>query len=247
MDALECIATRRSIRRFLEVPVDFETMMTILEAGSLAPSSGNIQDWRFILITEKELQHKIADLSMGQDCVHNAAFLVVACVDTTTTERRYGLRGQRLYAVQDCAAAIENMLLAAHALEVGGVWIGAFDEEKLKFLLGMPPEARPQAVLAFGYPSEAPDQKIIRELNMVTFFNSYGMKIKNFSRLVNDYSLDWQQRINTARTFIGQMKEKSKEVAKETTKVMTKEGGSFLKKYKDKIKEKFKKNNDMKK
>ena len=53
MDALECIGTRRSIRRFLNVPVDWETIITIVEAGSLAPSSGNVQDWRFIVVDKK--------------------------------------------------------------------------------------------------------------------------------------------------------------------------------------------------
>jgi len=69
MDAIECIATRRSIRRFLNVPVDQETMMTIIEAGSLAPSSGNVQDWKFIIVDNKDLKKEIYEHSLGQECI----------------------------------------------------------------------------------------------------------------------------------------------------------------------------------
>jgi len=239
MDVLECIATRRSIRRFLQVPVDFETMMTVVEAGTLAPSSGNVQDWKFVVIDDKELKHQIAEHSLGQECIHNAAFLVVVCSDPEENERHYGLRGSRLYTVQNCAAAIENMLLAAHALELGGVWVGAFDEEKIRTLINIPSNARPQAILAFGYPAEIPDKKILRDLNMSIFFNSYGSRIRNIHRLFKDYSVDWQMRIDAARTSFGKLAEKTKEAAKVTSEKVGKEGGSLLKKYQTKIKEKL--------
>lgn len=239
MDTLECIATRRSIRRFLQVPVDFETMMTVVEAGTFAPSSGNVQDWRFIVVDDKELKHEIAEHSLGQECVYNAAFLIVVCSDSEQNERHYGLRGSRLYTVQNCAAAIENMLLAAHALELGAVWVGAFDEEKIRTLLKIPSNVRPQAVLAFGYPAEVPDRKILRDLNMSIFFNAYGSRIRNIHRLFKDYSIDWQKRMDAARTTFGKLAEKTKEAAKETSEKVGKEGGSLIKKYHAKIKEKL--------
>jgi nitroreductase len=239
MDVLECIATRRSIRRFLQVPVDFETMMTVVEAGSLAPSSGNVQDWRFVVVDDNDLKKTISEHSLGQECIHNAAFLVVVCSDPESTERHYGLRGSRLYTVQNCAAAIENMLLAAHALELGGVWVGAFDEEKIRTLLKIPPSVRPQAILAFGYPSEIPDKKMLRDLNMSIFFNGYGSRIRNVHRLFKDYSIDWQKRIVAARTTFDRLSDKAKEVTKETSEKISQEGGSIIKQYKEKIKHKI--------
>lgn len=215
MDAMECIGTRRSVRRYLNVPVDFETIMTVVEAGSLAPSSGNMQDWKFIVVDDKELMKKISEYSLGQDCIYNAAFLIVICSDPEQTELHYGLRGARLYTVQNCAAAAQNMLLAAHAIGLGGNWVGAFDEEKLRDLLEIPKVARPQAILAFGYPDEVPDQKRIKDLRIITYFNSYGVTVKNMHHVLNDYSLDWENRISQAHTALDRLKEKTKEKTKQ--------------------------------
>ena len=236
MDALECISTRRSIRRFLNVPVDFETIMTIVEAGSLAPSSGNVQDWKFILVDKKDLMKKLSSCSLGQECVHNAAFLVIICSDPEQTEIHYGLRGQRLYTVQNCAAAAENMLLTAHALGLGGIWVGAFDEEKVREIMDIPESARPQAILAFGYPDEVPDHKRLKDLSIITYFNSYGQRIRKVHHVLRDYSLDWEARINKAHTAIERLKEK----AQAATQKATQKGGSFFQKYKQEFDKRIK-------
>jgi len=209
MDAIECIATRRSIRQFLSIPVDQETMLTVIEAGSNAPSSGNLQDWKFILVDDKQLTKKISEFCLNQDCVHNAGFLVVVCSDYEQTERHYGLRGERLYTVQNCAAASQNMLLAAHALGLGGNWVGAFDENKLRSILGIPGNVRPQAVLTFGYPAEVPSMKRIKSLDTVTFFNGYGATIRNVHRFFKDYHVDWEARISGAKTSMQRLSEKA--------------------------------------
>jgi len=242
MDAIECIATRRSIRRFLDIPVDQETIMTIIEAGTRAPSSGNVQDWKFIVVDNKELMKKISTHSLGQECIHNAAFLIVACSDSEQTELHYGLRGERLYTVQNCAAAAENMLLAAHALGVGGVWIGAFDEEKIKEILNIPKDARPQSILAFGYPAETPDHKKLKDLSIITYFNAYGAKIKNFHRILNDYSYDWEKKIKEAHTVMEKLKAKTQQATQKATQQVGKKGTSLFEKYKQRIKSKIKEN-----
>jgi len=240
MDALECISTRRSIRRFLNVPVDFETIMTIVEAGSLAPSSGNVQDWKFIVVDNKELMKKICEHSLGQECIHNAAFLIVICSDPEQTELHYGLRGQRLYTIQNCAAAAENMLLTAHALGLGGVWVGAFDEEKIRELLDIPKSARPQAILAFGYPDEVPDHKRLKDLSIITYFNSYGARIKKVHHVLRDYSLDWEARIKQAHTVIERLKEKAQKATEKAGKRISNRGGSLFQKYIKELKKRVK-------
>ncbi|MBU1198407.1 MAG: nitroreductase family protein [Nanoarchaeota archaeon] len=232
MDALECISTRRSIRRFLNVPVDFETIMTVVEAGSMAPSSGNVQDWKFIVIDDKEIMKKLCEYSLNQECIHNAAFLIVVCSDPEQTERHYGLRGQKLYTVQNCAAAAQNMLLSAHALGLGGNWVGAFDEEKIRTILNIPPDARPQLILAFGYPDEIPVHKRLKDLTLITYFNNYGETVKKFHRVLKDYSIDWEARLKQAHTTFDRLKEKTKKTAEETKK----KGGSLIKKYTEKVK-----------
>jgi nitroreductase len=240
MDALECIASRRSIRRFLDMPIDKETIMDIVDAGHLAPSSGNVQDWRFVVVDDKELMKKLSEHSLGQDCVHNAAFLIVVFADPEQTERHYGLRGSRLYTVQNCSAAIQNMLLAAHAMDIGAVWVGAFDEDKIKVLLDAPANVRPQAIIAFGYPAEMPDTKVVKDLNTITYFNKYGAKIKYMYLATRDFSVAWQKRIEQAHSTFGRFKERAKEITKETSEKVTKEGGTLFKQYKDKLSEKLK-------
>jgi nitroreductase len=241
MDALECLATRRSIRHFLDIPVDQETMLTIVEAGTCAPSSGNLQDWRFVLVDDKEILKKISEYSLGQPCLQNAAFAIVSCSDPEQTERQYGLRGERLYSLQNCAAACENMLLAAHAMGLGGVWVGAFDENKLKGILNIPPNVRPQAILAFGYPAETPVNKIMRDLALVAYFNSYGTKVKNIHRLLKDYHVDWEKRISQAHTAFERVKGKAIEAGKEAREQARSKGGSFFSKIKEQISAKQKK------
>lgn len=247
MDVMECISTRRSIRRFLDIPVDQETMLSVVEAGTYAPSSGNVQDWRFIVVDDPDLRKKMAVYCLGQECVHNAAFLVVVCSDPAQTERHFGLRGEKLYTIQNCAACIQNMLLAAHALELGGVWVGAFDENKIKNMLGLPGGLRPQAVLAFGYPAEVPDHKVMIDLSLITFFNGYGggARIKNIHRLFKDYHVDWERKIKQAHTAIDRAKVRTTELLRDSSrsiKSSSEAGGNVLKTYKDKLSEKIKHN-----
>ena len=240
MDAVECIVTRRSIRRFLDVPVDFETMTHILEAGALAPSSGNVQDWKFVVVTKKDLMKKLSEHSLGQECVHNAAFLVVICCEPATTERHYGLRGQRLYTIQNCAAAAENMLLMAHALGLGGTWVGAFDEEKVREILNIEKWARPQSIMAFGYPDEIPDHKSLKDLHQIVFFNSYGTRYKKPHHITRDYSLDWEARINQAHSLMDKVTRKTQKATKKTTEKASRKGSSLFQKYKEEFKKSIK-------
>lgn len=239
MDAIECIATRRSIRRFLKLPVDFETIMTIIEAGSRAPSSGNVQDWKFILVENNDLKKEICEHSLGQECLYNAAFLIAICSDPEQTELHYGLRGERLYTVQNCAAAAQNMLLAAHSLGLGGVWVGAFDEEKIRELLDIPRSARPQAILAFGYPDEIPDHKRMKDLSIITYFNSYGSKLKNVHHVLHDYSVDWEERMKGARNVMERLKQKTQVTTQKASSKASKKGSSWIQKYKEKITKKI--------
>ena len=163
MDTLKAIGTRRSIRRYQTTRIDDETVMTLIEAGSMAPTAGNLQDWKFIIVSKKELMKQLSEAALGQTCIHNAAIVIVICSDSEQTERNYGLRGVRLYTIQNSAAAAQNMLLAAHDMGLGANWIGAFDEEKVRRVLKIPSSARPQIILSFGYPDEAPVQKRMKE------------------------------------------------------------------------------------
>ena len=118
MNTLDAINNRRSIRKYLDRPVEFEKITTILDATIKAPSAGNLQDWRFIIVTDKNLIKQIAGYSIDQYWIQTAPVLIVVCAVPEKHELYYGLRGKRLYNIQDCAAAINTMQLAAVELDL---------------------------------------------------------------------------------------------------------------------------------
>lgn len=151
MDALDAIMTRRSIRRFTEEPATGEQIETVLRAAQAAPSAGNQQPWRFIVLTERETLAAAAATSPYARMLADAAFGIVVCGDTA--DLKHEVMWQ-----QDCSAAVENALLAAHAIGLGGVWLGYYPKmervDPLKKLLGIPEHVEPLAVLAIGHPAE---------------------------------------------------------------------------------------------
>ncbi len=188
MEARDCINTRRSIRKYLQKPVEFDKVTAILEAATKAPSAGNTQDYRFIVITDKDLIGKIAEHCTEQYWITTAPLIIVVCADLEKAKAHYGIRGERLYTTQNAAAAIQNMLLTAHNLELGSCWVGSFDEDYVNDLLGIPGHARPQAIIPIGYPDEEPREKEEKPIEDMVFFNSYGNKIENMHFVTQEYN-----------------------------------------------------------
>jgi len=214
MDALWALKSRRSCRSFLQKPVEFEKLTAIMEAGHYAPSAGNLQDWKFILVTDKGLRDEIAAHCMEQYWMAHAPVMIVVCSNLERTEAHYGLRGKRLYSIQSCAAAIENMLLAAHALGLGACWVGAFDEEFISSLLGIPESARPQAIIPIGYPAEDPPEKELTSLQSIVYFNKYGNRLAKVHLVLKDYSVEWEQQAEKVKPLLHKGLERLKEGAK---------------------------------
>ncbi len=203
MDVLEAIKKRWSCRKYLQKPVEFDKLTLIMEAGLMAPSAGNLQDWKFILITDSGLRRAIAEHCMEQYWMEQAPAMIVVCSDYEKTEKYYGLRGKRLYSIQSAAAAVENMLLAAVGLGLGACWVGAFDEEFLSSQLNLPPGSRPQAIITIGYPDEKPpEQKERTSIQSIVSFNSYGNRVEKVHLLLNDYSVEWEQQANKLKPKI---------------------------------------------
>ena len=112
--------------------------------------------------------------------------LVVVCGEREKAERYYGLRGDRLYSVQNCAAAVQNMLLEAHSLGLGSAWIGAFDEDALKEVCSIPEEIRPQVIVALGYAREVPPKPPKYPLEALVYFGAWRAKIADPAKYLND-------------------------------------------------------------
>lgn len=155
MDIMTVIKSRRSIRRFLDKEIPKDAIDALKEALIWAPSAGNLQSRRFYFVFNNEVKKRIADAALHQTFILQAPLVVVACADLSI-ERFYGSRGKELYAIQDVACSIENMMLAACSLGFGSVWVGAFDEDGIAKLLDMPSHLRPVAIVPVGYPGHNP-------------------------------------------------------------------------------------------
>jgi len=192
MDILEAIRTRRTVRNYSLQPVEFEKVMAICEAGALAPSSGNIQSWKFVVIRDRDkIKGPLYEICLEQDCVHKAQVVVMVCTDVDLAKREYGERGEKMYGIQNTAAALQNMLLTAHSLGLGAAWVGAFNEDKAGQLIGIPPNARVDAVLTLGYAKEAPGEKRLRHIDDVVRWENYYSRYKDLHRSLLDFSEEW--------------------------------------------------------
>lgn len=204
METLDCIEKRRSIRNYNDTPVEWEKVGNILRAGQLAPSSGNVQDWKFIAVTDKTKRAALANASLKQHWVAKAPVIIVVYSDPKPTQRFYGLRGEKLYTIQNCAAAIENMLLAATDQGLASCWIGAFDEEMVSRVLGAPNGVRPQALIPIGYTDEDPEEVRRDRLVDIVYINSWGGKIVNFDLLMDDFSEVAKNKIKEAAEAVSE-------------------------------------------
>ena len=149
MKVLEAIAERRSIRSFSSQPVEEEKLLRVLEAGRLAPSARNMQDWKFVVVKDPSIRRRLAEAARNQEFVGQAPIVIAAC----GTSDYVMTCGQHTYPI-DVAIAVDHMTLAAVEEDLGTCWIGAFYEDKVKEILGVPQTVRVVALLPLGYPAE---------------------------------------------------------------------------------------------
>jgi nitroreductase len=161
----EIIKTRRSIRKFRELPVSDELIDQILEAGRWAPSGLNNQPWRFAIVKDKQLRLEISKLTHYSKIVQSAYILIPVFLDT---EKSYH-RGKDILAI---GASIQNMLLVIHALGLGAVWLGEIIKSsgQISKLLNLTDKLELMAVLAVGHPAENPGAVKRKELNELVIF-----------------------------------------------------------------------------
>lgn len=163
MDFWQVLEARYSVRDFepnAEVPA--EVIEQLLMAAIRAPSAGNRQPWHFYVVRDPVVRQGLATAAYGQQFVAQAPVVIVTCADADRSAGRYGQRGRELYCLQDTAAAIEHILLAAVALGFGGCWVGAFDERHAARVLSLPQRHRPVALLPIGKPAGEPPMRTSR-------------------------------------------------------------------------------------
>ncbi len=129
---------------------------SILHAGHMAPSAGNLQGRDFIIVKDSVMKDMLCSAALNQAFIRQAPVCIVVCANILRTATRYGKRAE-LYAVQDSAASVMNMMLLAQDLGLGTCWVGAFNEHVVAELLNIPQGVRPVALLPIGYPDESPE------------------------------------------------------------------------------------------
>lgn len=151
-EVIENILTRCSVRKFIpNKPIENEKLEAIINAGIAAPSAGNIQPWRVIVIKSQNLKDEITKAALNQKFISEAPLVIVVCADRKAASRAYSDRGANLYVYQDTAAMTQNMLLAAHSLGLGSCWVGAFNDRKVSEILGLPEGVIPVSIIPIGY------------------------------------------------------------------------------------------------
>jgi nitroreductase len=158
LDALTAICSRRSIRLYTGKPVPRDLVKELLRAAMSAPSAGNERPWHFIILTDRAILDEIPRFHPYSAMLKQASVAILVCAEVTL-EKRKG------YWVLDCAAATQNILLAAHAKGIGAVWCGVYPSEdrvaNLKKLLRLPDSVLPFSLVPLGFPAEqkeAPDR-----------------------------------------------------------------------------------------
>jgi nitroreductase len=211
-NVLDAIKTRRSVRKYLDLPVEFEKVGRVLDAGRMAPSAGNLQDWKFILVVEPENRLAVAEACLQQYWMAQAPVHIVVCAEPKKSERYYGKRGQEVYASLDGAMAAENMLLAAHGQGLGACFVAAMEEPLLRRALKIPEAAIPLGVITLGYSDEKPAMPMKFELHNIIFFEEFGEKAKDEAETYGEYAKHVSKALAMARSWAENVLKKMREV-----------------------------------
>jgi nitroreductase len=151
MEAMEAIISRRSIRKYTPDSVTEGEIHELLAAAMSAPSSSNGQPWHFVTITDRQTLDEVPKFHPYSNMIKEAPLAVIVCGDLQLE------KGRGVW-VQDCSAATENLLVAAHAMGLGAVWLGVYPIEEringIRKLLGLPAHVVPLCIIVVGHPAE---------------------------------------------------------------------------------------------
>ncbi|HTP35335.1 MAG TPA: nitroreductase family protein [Candidatus Acidoferrales bacterium] len=155
MDFFDVVKHRRSVRVFRRTAVAPQMLQRILEAANTAPSAGNLQAYEIYVIADDRTRSALARAAYDQLFLAGAPVLLVFCTHAARA-MRYGKRGEELYTIQDATIACAFAMLAATALGLATVWVGAFDTDDVRSAIGAPLSTTPIAILPIGYAAEDP-------------------------------------------------------------------------------------------
>jgi len=153
MTVFEAIKTRRSVRNYLDKPVEEDKLRRVLEAARLAPSANNLQEWRLVVVRDDVTRQKLMAAARGQGFVGQAPVVIACCAQT---DGHVMTCGQKCYPI-DVAIAIDHMTLMAVEEGLGTCWVGSFYADQVKQILGIPESVPIVELLTLGYPEKVPE------------------------------------------------------------------------------------------
>jgi nitroreductase len=174
MEFFDVIARRRSIRAYQDRPVEREAIERILQGVNLAPSAGNLQAYDIFVIESDNLRKELAQAASNQEFLFQAPVVLVFCSNPSRNEWRYKARGSGLYCLQDATIACTYAMLAATALGLSTVWVGAFNDKLVLNVLGNPSGLTPVALLPIGYAAEESRELIRKPLKELVHSDQGG-------------------------------------------------------------------------
>ena len=186
MEVLEAIRTRRSIRQYKATSVDNKTIELVLGAARWAPSWANTQCWRFVVVRDSNIKSGLANVlsvnNPATDAIRDAPVVIVACAELGKAgyfRREPGEpvtdKGDWWY-MFDVALAMQNLVLAAHSLGLGTVYVGAFDAKKAASILEVPRGFCVVGMTPLGYPAQEPGPRPRKELSEIVFYDKFSSK-----------------------------------------------------------------------
>ncbi len=168
MNVSEAIRNRYSCRDYQDKPLEQDKLRAVLEAARLAPSAKNLQDWRFVVVTDRQTKKAVAAAANDQMFLEKAGAVIVAC-----TVSDHVMRCGQAVGPIDVAIALEHMCLQAAELGLATCWIGSFYPEKIKTIVGIPPDIRIVELLALGYPADSPRHSRREPLDRIASFEKW--------------------------------------------------------------------------
>jgi len=169
MEVQEAIKNRRSVRAYKSEPIPEEKLNKVLEAARLAPSAHNAQEWKFVVVKDAKKREEMVGAAANQSFVGEAPVIIVA---VALNPERIMSCGVPAYAV-DLAIAIDHMTLQAVEEGLGTCWIGAFSQEKVKQVLGIPTKLKVVALLPLGFPADTPGPKTRKNIEEIVCYEDF--------------------------------------------------------------------------
>lgn len=167
-DFFETVRHRHSVRKYQgTTEIEPEKLHAILEMACAAPSAGDLQAYQITVIHDQATRDSLREAARGQSFISDAPVCLVFSADPSRSAERFGERGESLYAIQDATIAATYAQLAIVAAGMGSTWVGDFDDDEVKKVLGGNNGLQPIAILSVGYPAELPEPTPRRHLNEV--------------------------------------------------------------------------------